>query len=37
MNDFHILMKKIGEELGIKVTLLSDDWTTLYTSSLPAS
>ena len=27
MNDFCKLINKIGEELGIKVTLLSDDWT----------
>ena len=29
MKEFNKIMKKIGEELGIKVTLLSDDWTTV--------
>ena len=29
MNDFHNLVIKIGEELGIKVTFLSDAWTIL--------
>ena len=27
MKEFHKLIKRIGEELGIKITLLSDDWT----------
>ena len=27
VKDFNILIKKIGEELGINVTLLSDNWT----------
>ena len=29
MNDFNELIKKIGQELGIKVTLLSDNWLTV--------
>ena len=29
MKDFNKMIKKIGEELGIKVTLLSDNWTTV--------
>ncbi len=29
MKDFNKLIKKIGEELDIKVTLLSDNWTTV--------
>ncbi len=29
MNKFHEMIKKIGEELDINVTLLSDDWTTI--------
>ena len=29
MEEFHKLIKKIGEELDIKVTLLSDTWTTV--------
>ena len=27
MNTYQEMIKKIGEELGIKVTLLSDGWT----------
>lgn len=29
MKEFHKIIKKIGEELNIKVTLLSDNWTTV--------
>lgn len=29
MDLFHEIIKKIGEELGVKVTLLSDDWITV--------
>lgn len=29
MKEFNEIIKKIGEELGIKVTLLSDGWTTI--------
>ena len=29
MNEFSEIIKKIGEELGIKVTILSDGWTTI--------
>ena len=29
MKEFNKIIKKIGEELGIKVTLLSDDWLTI--------
>ena len=27
MNEFNEIIKKIGEELEIRVTLLSDNWT----------
>ena len=29
MQEFNIIIKRIGEELGIKVTLLSDNWLTI--------
>ena len=29
MKEFNNIIKKIGEELGIKVTLLSGDWVTI--------